>query len=407
MLLFGTKARDVFKAWTKADKEAQIEGTKRLGLPENNTAADRAKAMGFDLDNPEYHTTNLDGKLGIEADGFTNIEKQKNFQLLDNPKAPERDRYLTLDDAEFDADGNVIGMSNDSLRSYYNKGNYTSNKPFSAEMTSQVDALEPKFTFPLVINKSKHFDYNNPEHVKDLMTPRPDESTWSKMYPDSFGSGEVNPLDLERIQKGQHNVMEDFITQMNIKKRGYTGTNMKEPKDWDYSDATTTVSFQPEVYRSPLAHFNPKYAGVGAGSVLSADLMAGENNTKPTENIWSSLMNTIGNVNQQQAQGAADIGAGAMEGTAGLAKMLATQPDVVAEIAGGGLLKTAGVVSPWIKGAGLGGVLYPSELQDGTLRDESGEYHPHVAQMLKQKQLDEYIASLTPDIHSTEIKLGR
>ena len=44
MLLFGTKARDVFKAWAKKDKQAQIEGTKRLGLPENNTAADRAKA---------------------------------------------------------------------------------------------------------------------------------------------------------------------------------------------------------------------------------------------------------------------------------------------------------------------------------------------------------------------------
>ena len=124
-------------------------------------------------------------------------------------------------------------------------------------------------------------------------------------------------------------------------------------------------------------------------------------------NIWDSLMNTIGNVNQQQAQAYGDTGAGTMEGTAGLAKMLATQPDVVAEIAGGGLLKAAGVASPWIKGAGLGGALYPSELEDGTLRDENGEYHPHVAQMLKQKQLDEYIASLTPDIHSTEIRLGR
>jgi len=271
------KVGDMFADWFRKDKEAQIEGANRLGLPDNNTAADRAKAMGFDLDNPEYHTTNLDGKLGIEADGFQNYMKQKDFQLLDNPKAPERDRYLTLDDAEVDADGNVIGMSNDALRSYYSRGNYTSNKPFSSEMTSQVNALEPKFTFPLVINKSKHFDYNNPEHVTDLMTPRPDESTWSKMYPDEFGGGEVNPLDLERIQKGQHNVMEDFITQMSIKKRGYTGTNMKEPKDWDYSDATTTVSFKPEVYRSPLAHFNPKMAGIGgAGAILSTNLMADE-----------------------------------------------------------------------------------------------------------------------------------
>jgi len=174
----------------------------------------------------------------------------------------------------------------------------------------------------------------------------------------------------------------------------------------DANAVTDYVNVSNEAHiRSPLAHFNPKYAGVGAGSVMSADLMAEEN--KPTESIWSSLMNTIGNVNQQQAQGTADIGAGAIEGTAGIAKMLATQPDLVAEVAGGGLLKAAGVVSPWIKGAGLGGVFYPSELQDGTLRDENGEYHPHVAQLKKEQQLDEYIASLTPDIHSTEIKLGR
>lgn len=263
---------DILNSWNKADKEAQIEGVKRLGLPKNNTAQDRAKAMGFDVDNIDYHVTDLDGKLGIEADGFKNFQKEKNFTLLDNPKLGKRDRYDT------------------DIRSYYNKGNYTSDKPFSSEMTAQVDALEPKYTFPLVINKSKHFDYKNPDHVKDLLTPRPDKSTWSDMYPDEFGTGEVNPLDLVRIQKGQHNVMEDFMTQMNLKKRGYTGTNMKEPSNFDFSDATTTVTFQPELFRSPLAHFNPKYLGIGAGSVLSADLMANENNK---DNMSNSFFDDI------------------------------------------------------------------------------------------------------------------
>lgn len=272
------KVGDMFADWFRKDKEAQQEAVTRLGLPADNTAKDRAKAIGFDLDSPEYHTTDLEGRLGIEADGFTAMHKEKDFTNLDNANLPDRDRYLTLDNAEVDADGNVIGMSgNDALRSYYNRGSYTSNKPFSSEMTSQTNAFEPKFTFPLAINKTKHFDYNNPEHVKDLMTPRPDKSTWSKMYPDEFGGGEVNPLDLERIQKGQHNVMEDFITQMNIKKRGYTGANMKEPSDWDYADATTNVTFKPGVIRSPLAHFNPKYAGIGgAGAIMSTNLMADE-----------------------------------------------------------------------------------------------------------------------------------
>ena len=50
-----TKVDDMFKAWAKADDAARIEGVKRLGLPENNTALDRAKAMGFGDD--VYHGT--------------------------------------------------------------------------------------------------------------------------------------------------------------------------------------------------------------------------------------------------------------------------------------------------------------------------------------------------------------
>ena len=329
MLLFGAKARDVFKAWAKKDKQAQIEGTKRLGLPDNNTALDRAKAMGFGDD--VYHGTKAD------FDSFNS---------------------------------NRVG-----------RANYVTPSHKIASLFSNIASQNgTKKVLPLR-TRGKIFDYDNPEHIADL-----EKEIGPQIY--GVGKGLWRDLEAKPVQEG-------------IMKLGYDGFNVKETM----RTAKNTGIYNPANIRSKFAHFNPKYAGVGAGSVLSADLMAEE--TKPTESIWSSLMNTIGNVNQQQAQGAADIGAGAIEGTAGIAKMLATQPDLVAEVAGGGLLKAAGVVSPWIKGAGLGGVLYPSELADGTLRDENGEYHPHVAQMLKQKQLDEYIASLTPDIHSTEIKLGR
>ena len=49
------KVGDMFADWFRKDKEAQQEAVTRLGLPENNTATDRAKAMGVDLDNIEYH----------------------------------------------------------------------------------------------------------------------------------------------------------------------------------------------------------------------------------------------------------------------------------------------------------------------------------------------------------------
>lgn len=317
--------------WLKKDKEAQLEAVKRLGLDPDNTAADRAKKLGFDLDNIEYHTTNTDGRFGIEADGFKNFQKQKNFTLLDNPKLDIRDRYDT------------------DIRSYYNKGNYTSDEPFISEMTAQVTPLDGRYTFPLVVNKSKHFDYNNPDHVKDLMTPRPDKATWSDMYPDEFGIGEVNPLDLERIQKGQHNVMEDFMTQMNIKKRGYTGTNLKEPESYVGNRATTTVTFKPELFRSPLAHFNPKYAGIGVGSILSTDLMANDLNLeyKPKPSMFKGLMETIGNVNQQQAQSYGDTGVGAASGVGSLL----ADPAMAAELAVRGLA-----------GLGLGGLLMSNDV---------------------------------------------
>ena len=51
-----TVLEDIIAKWTKADKEAQAEGVKRLGLPKNNTAQDRAKAMGF-RDEPFFHGT--------------------------------------------------------------------------------------------------------------------------------------------------------------------------------------------------------------------------------------------------------------------------------------------------------------------------------------------------------------
>ena len=48
-----------------------------LGLPENNTAMDRARAMGFDVDNPVYHGT---------RSSFDSFEPSKPRSALGNPK---------------------------------------------------------------------------------------------------------------------------------------------------------------------------------------------------------------------------------------------------------------------------------------------------------------------------------
>ena len=71
-----------------------------LGLPANNTAADRAKAMGFDINNPLYHATDVDfesirpslqGKLGAGvyvspssqyAEKYTSLNAAGNARVL-------------------------------------------------------------------------------------------------------------------------------------------------------------------------------------------------------------------------------------------------------------------------------------------------------------------------------------
>ena len=69
---------------------------------------------------------------------------------------------------------------------------------------------------------------------------------------------------------------------------------------------------------------------------------------KPKVSAWDSLMNTIGGVNQQQAQAYGDTGAG----TFNLAGDIMADPSVVAELGMKG-----------IRGTGLGAILQSNEVQ--------------------------------------------
>ena len=65
-------------------------------------------------------------------------------------------------------------------------------------------------------------------------------------------------------------------------------------------------------------------------------------------NIWDSLMNTISNVNQQQAQAYGDTGAGAFN----IAGDIMADPSIVAELGIKGM-----------RGTGLGAILQSNEVQ--------------------------------------------
>ena len=294
-----TKVTNMMADWAKKDADAQTEAVTRLGLPANNTAKDRAKAMGFGDD--VYHGTRAD-----DFDNFSLDEASKHKAIYTTPDTTVSDKFAS-----------------DDFYTGYRVG--------------------PPRVLPLK-TRGNLFDYDNPEHIKLL-------------------ENEIGPYEYD-LSKGFFPFLENKAVQGGIRKLGFDGFNVAE------LGAKNTGTYNPTNIRSKFAHFNPKLAGVGAGSVLSADLMADELDLEykgQEPSAWDSLMKDIGNVNQQQAQGVADMSANVIGGTASVASMLATDPAVVGEVISTAGLKTLGAVSPYIKGFGLGLLLDASELGNGSM----------------------------------------
>ena len=289
MLKLGTKVDDMFKAWAKADDAARIEGTKRLGLPANNTAADRAKAMGFG-DETYYHGS---------AD---NIEEfRPNSFFADN---------------------------GDSASSYARDRGWTPN----GEQGSNVTPIRTRANNPA-----------SPDDVKDAAVQTGAADGYDLDATESW------EFTTPRMNDASKDPAYDVIS--TLEGTGMPGYDSAKHWDWDLNnrEIDSLQIFNPSDIRSPLAHFNPKYAGIGAGSILSANLMANELDLehKPKVSAWDSLMNTIGGVNQQQAQAYGDTGAGAFN----IAGDIMADPSIVAELGVKGM-----------RGTGLGMLLQSNEV---------------------------------------------
>ena len=244
----------MFTDWMSKDKAAQQEGVKRLGLKPDNTAQDRAKAMGFS-DETYYHGTNK------SFDGFDSTRKSN------------------VPPISGDASRNAISLSPDpDVASVYSGISPEGNRLRNIKSN----------TIP-VKTRGKVFDYENPDHLKLLpkkYQPQASTGIWSLMEEpaiqkhlrkkgfDGYQSNELQqPFFVTEPYKGQHRF--DPLKQKDI---DLYNREMKFDKDiYDTPDPVkNTQLFDGANIRSPLAHFNPKYLGVGAGSILSADLMADE-----------------------------------------------------------------------------------------------------------------------------------
>ena len=292
----GSKVTDMFVDWARKDADAQQEAVKRLGLPKSNTAQDRAKAMGFGDD--VYHGTNK------SIDGFDPKKTTTNIEAT----------YLARDP-------DIAGMFSNSEGLY-----------------------DGSMVMPLKI-KGDYFDYNNPKHYSRLDEAFKQGDNLG--YDNSYNWKDAH--NMEEFKAGDWEQFENKPFSNLTKKAGFDGVNLKE---FDTQKLDNVAVYNPANIRSKFAHFNPKMAGVGAGSVMSGNLMADELDLehKPKVSAWDSLMNTISGANQQQAQAYGDTGAGAMN----IAHMLATDPAVAGEVISTVGLKGIGAVSPYIKGFGVG-----------------------------------------------------
>ncbi len=212
---------DMIADWFRKDKEAQQEAVIRLNLPENNTATDRAKAMGFG-DETWYHGTDADF-TGFKVDPDVNYS---HAHISSTPDPQIANHFSKL-----------AGKYPEGAKVYpvRTRGNHFSLKD-KESVREVTDIIETQIGF-------EHSDEAVESVLRDL---RSGNAYWKTME---------HPMVRKALQ--------------------FTGYDSFDTAE-GVSKVINKANFNPSDVRSKFAHFNPKYLGVGAGSILSADLMADE-----------------------------------------------------------------------------------------------------------------------------------
>lgn len=187
-----------------------------LGLPENNTAMDRAKAMGFDTENRMYHGT------------------QGDITAFDRNKI--KDRFPQSFGIHTTSSPNEASIYADSDKNYLAEWNPNSKIAIPVEENANVIPLLARNTNQLKIQT----DYPTASMEADLNTAEIIDKLWEK----------------KKIGKPYESVKIDKIHQN------------PENSSWDGSNF---IAMNPAVLRSPYAAFDPFkrnqadiLAGVGA-----------------------------------------------------------------------------------------------------------------------------------------------
>ena len=212
-----------------------------LGLPANNTAADRAKAMGFDVD--AYHSTN--------ASDITKFDLGKSIR----------------------GEGTSVALTPENAQAYGN------------------------ITYPLKIDQQKIFDPTNKDQFKELKNyvenliqqQKPYDKDALSFYP--FTSKKV----LENLSNPQTGAyyLENEIISKSLKDLGYSGSIGME------SGQSQLKIFDPDKIRSRFAAFDPfrkDVATAAAMGVAAPNLLAQPvNQYQPTYETIPMYTDPFGN----------------------------------------------------------------------------------------------------------------
>jgi hypothetical protein len=200
----------------KAQEIASKNAETLLGLPKGNTAMDRAKAMGFNVDKPVYHGTGAD------------------IKAFDPLLADTRRKTGT-------PTGSVVVTNNPEVaNTYANQRNMLLNDAFAQ---NQLDYAEGGNVIPMYLKENKGITFRPKQTFVEDKAYKPYwNDLYDPRYPEPQSTNDFAQLALEKNKES--------ATIKNILDNAMPST----------AKGNTTFVFKPELLRSQFAAFDPARA---------------------------------------------------------------------------------------------------------------------------------------------------
>lgn len=284
--------RKILGTTDEASKEAQKNATELLGLPPDNTALDRARALGFDVDNTYYHgTANVvdkpqinEGIFQVQDLGKERVIKEFDDKFLGSSTGSDNKAHWFTDDpktadsfAEYNAYMNAFAKLDAQFNKLKDKGiSKLTDKDKYDDWYEKLEDFEQFELYSIQQKKKMLLDSSGSrgEHILPVYLRNNNQ-----IVNDAKGSGWLGYFSEKDRTKGVKKGTELLEQAKKEGKDSVLIKNLNDTASKYYQQPSNQVAvLNPASIRSKYAVFDPKKLGVGAGSVMSADLLANEIN---------------------------------------------------------------------------------------------------------------------------------